>query len=103
MQTYKLLTLDSDGVAYLADEGFESLNDALDHLAATDLIHRLTGWSIEKCSCGYGRVYQKGLVVRGVHLEIEDDLEPLVVVAMDYLSANLNDLGDLARSSTVVG
>jgi hypothetical protein len=70
---YRLLTFDTDGEIYRSEEPYESEEEALDHVAASDLLHRLTDWEIKICSCGWGRIYSKGGIVRGIHLELDDD------------------------------
>jgi hypothetical protein len=95
---YRVVTFDG-GREYRVDDTFESEAEALDLIHATTLLHRLTGWEVGECSCGWGRYYIKRGVERGVHVELvwpeEDASLEVLALALGVL-APVNDNGLVA-------
>lgn len=95
---YSVYTFDSDGQVYRADDLLDE-DDALAYLAASDVLHAMGHWRVEKCACGLGRVYvhKTSGRERGVHLQVEDDDEVLsIALALGLLAPGSLD-GRLAE------
>ena len=59
--------------------------DGRDMLNASRLLHRLTGWDVWDCACGFGYVFEKGGVLRSEHLipaKEYAEIEPLLGKAL---------------------
>lgn len=86
---YRAITLDTNGEVYESSE-LLSLEDGLDHLKVTRLLHVVGGWSVERC-CEVGLIFRKGELLRGVHLEsMNDELESLALAVGVLAPASLN-------------
>jgi hypothetical protein len=87
---YRVITFDVDGSIYTSDDILNE-PDGLGHLAVSDALHALGGWSREICYCGLGRVYEKEGRERGLHLDlVDEELESLALMVGLLAPQSLN-------------